>query len=438
MIKTSLPEAMVGVTIQDVNSGKILYEYHGSKYFIPASTTKLFTAAAALWELGPDYTFDTSLYLDKKDRIAALKFSGDPSLKLSHIHSLIKKLQQAQITEIQDLIVDDSVFEGPLIGTGWTWDSTPWYYSAPVSAIVIDNNQFGVTLFPAKELGGKVEVVADAKYPNDKPKRINSDVKGVTYQDSETICQLEVKVHEDNAAEFSGCWPVGESPVNLQLAILNPRKLSKDLLTVALRNAQIELKGQIKFEKIPDNFTKLAHHESKPLHTLLGAVLADSNNLYAESLTKTLGAELFGKGSFKTGTLAIKQILSEITGIEFEQTRLTDGSGSSRYNLLSPLHLSRLLYTTYNEKKLGPYFRDALSLSGVNGTLKKRMASFDTKANVQAKTGTLNGVSALSGYLTTRSGQKLIVTIMVNQSTSTPAEMKQFENDLCYFVVNQF
>jgi D-alanyl-D-alanine carboxypeptidase/D-alanyl-D-alanine-endopeptidase (penicillin-binding protein 4) len=436
MIKTSLPEATVGVILQDAVTGKILYDYHGSKHFLPASTTKLFTAAAALKELGPSYCYETALYSNKAGDVA-IKFSGDPSLKLANLYSLLKKLQEAHLTTINDLWIDDTLFDGPMLGHGWTWDSTSWYHAAPVSAIIIERNQFGITLYPATELGGEVKAKLDTNYPGAKTRKLKTHLRGVTQNDSENLCQIMADVDERNNVELGGCWPIGSEPVHLRLAVRNPRLQAQQLILELLEQLQVKVKGKIKFAKVPENHSKLAHHDSEPLHILLNAILGDSNNLYAESLTKTLGAKKYGNGSFKTGAMAVQQILSQFTGIDFAQTRLLDGSGESRYNLLTPLHLSRLLYTMEHEKGLGPYFRDALALSGVNGTLQLRFASFDAKASIQAKTGTLNGVSALSGYLTTRSNRQLIVTIMINHAMGTGAVLKQFENDLCYFLVNQ-
>ncbi len=445
MIKQNLPEATVGVILQDVETGTIIYDYHGGKHFLPASTTKLFTAAAALKELGPDFRYETALYLNPgalKGGVysgdIALRFTGDPSFKLAYLHSLLKKLQEAQVRVINgDILIDDTIFDGPMLGHGWTQDSTPWYHAAPVSALIIDRNLFGVILFPAKEIGGHVSAKLEAIYPCVKYRKLKTNVKAVSFQDSETMCQIMVEVDDQNNVDLGGCWPVGGEPTHLRLAVRNPRLQAQRLTVLAIENLQIKFKGKVKFGKVPDNLTKIAHHDSEPLKTLLRAILADSDNLYAESLTKTLGAELFGSGSFKTGSLAVQRILAQFTGIDFSHTRLLDGSGESRYNLLTPLHLSRLLYIMHHDKKIGPYFCAALSLSGVNGTLQRRFAAFDTKANIQAKTGTLNGVSALSGYLTTRSNKEFIVTIMINHAIENSAGLKRFENELCYFLVNQ-
>ncbi len=445
MIKSGLPDATVGVTVQDIDSGKILYDYHGSKHFLPASTTKLFTAAAALKLLGPDYRYNTILYYKKPPLPTtiltgdvALKFTGDPTLQLATLQNLLKKLTDAHIKEISgNLIIDDTLYEGPLLGFGWTWDSTPWYHAAPVAAIIIDRNQFGITLFPATQIGLPVGAALDPMSPGAKSRLLKSDIHGVTLEDSEIMCQIAVTVDDQNNVELGGCWPLGTQPVHLRLALKNPRLHAQQLLLETLDKLNVKFSGQVIFGAIPIGLTTLARHESESLAILLNAILGDSNNLYAESLTKTLGANMYKVGSFKTGSLAVQKTLSAMTGIDFAQIRLLDGSGESRYNLLTPMHLTRLLYTMHHEPKIGAHFRNALAISGVNGTLKKRFGSFDTKDNIKAKTGTLNGASTLAGYFTTRSNRHLIVTIMINHAMDSNTMLKQFENELCYFLVNQ-
>lgn len=445
MIKTNLPDATVGVTVQDVVSGNILYDYHGSKHFLPASTTKLFTAAAALKLLGPDYRYDTTLYYDaaslrngSHNGDVAIKFTGDPSFKLPALYSLLQKLSEAHVKEIQgDLIIDDTIYAGPLLGLGWTWDSTAWYHAAPVAAIIIDRNQFGVTLFPSPHLGAKVPAKLDQEYPGAKFINLRSDIKAVTFQESETICQLAALVDERNNVDITGCWPMGTQPVHLRLAVKDPRLQAQNLISDALDKLNIKLRGKIKFAATPAGLNRLAYHSSEPLAVLLKPILAESNNLYAETLTKTLGAKKFGVGSFKTGSLAVQQVLSQVTGIDFAQTRIMDGSGESRYNLLTPRHLTRLLYSMQQEPTLGIHFRNALAMSGMNGSLKNRFTTMSPANKIQAKTGTLNGVSTLAGYFTTRHNRELIVTIMINHAMENNALLKQFEEELCTLLINQ-
>ena len=191
--------------------------------------------------------------------------------------------------------------------------------------------------------------------------------------------------------------------------------------------------GKIIFAPVPQNVVKLAHHTSEPLYVLLKPILAESNNLYAESITKTLGARVYGVGSFKTGSSVVQKVLSDATGIDFAQVRLLDGSGESRYNLLTPRHLARLLYSMRNEKVLAPHFRNALAMSGMSGSLQNRFTKLGPQ--VQAKTGSLSGVSTLAGYFTSKSKQELIVAIMINGALESKVLFRQFEDDLCYYLM---
>ncbi|HSX20095.1 MAG TPA: D-alanyl-D-alanine carboxypeptidase/D-alanyl-D-alanine-endopeptidase [Gammaproteobacteria bacterium] len=442
MIKANLPDATVGVTVQDAQTGEIIYDYHGSHHFLPASTTKLFTAAAALKSLGPDYRFETGLYYNPQaihqtayQGDVALKFSGDPSFQLASLYSLLQRLSDAHVKKITgNFIIDDSIFTGPLWALGWTWDSTPWHHAAPVAAIIIDRNQFGVTLIPTPKVGGKVGAKLDQGYPGSKFRTMVADVRAVTYEDSETMCQITAVVDEKNNLELGGCWPIGTEPVHLRLAIKNPRLQAVQLINEALQKLDIQLSGKITFAAVPTNMVKLAHHSSEPLSVLLKPILAESNNLYAESLTKTLGAHLYGVGSFKTGSAAVQKVLTDVTGIDFSDARLLDGSGESRYNLLTPRHLARLLFVMRGEKNVAGHFRNALAISGMNGSLQNR---FTKMHQVQAKTGSLSGVSTLAGYFTTSKKRELIVAIMINQAIESNVLLKHFEDELCYYLMEQ-
>lgn len=444
MIKSNLPDASVGVTVQDVTTGDIIYDYHGAKNFLPASTLKLFTAAAALKTLGPAYRFETALYYQPGiirhgvyQGDLALKFSGDPSLQLATIYSLLQQLSDKHIENIQgNLIIDDSIFTGPLWALGWTWDSTPWYHAAPVAAIIIDKNQFGVTLIPSPKVGGKVNARLDIEYPGSRFITMVSDIRAVTYEDSETLCQLVVNVDDKNNVQLGGCWPLGVEPTHLRLAIKDPRLQATQLINEALEKLDIKLHGKIVFMPVTNNMVKLAHHSSDPLYILLKPILSGSNNLYAESLMKTMGASVYGAGSFKTGSAAVQKVLSDLTGMDFKTARVLDGSGESRYNLITPHHLAGLLFSMQKEPQLATHFRNALSISGVDGTLHKRFVK-KMMAQVQAKTGTINGVSTLAGYFTTNSKRDVIVAIMINHAMESNTILKQFEEDFCYFLMEQ-
>ena len=442
LVNINFANAIFGLVLQDADDGKVLYEKSANTTFVPASATKLFAAAAALHQLTPKFCFQTTVKYDKaklKNEVlagpVAIEFKGDPSLTLANLKELVNSIKQAKITTIQgNLILDDSYFQGQTIGNGWSVDDTPWYYASPVSAIILNENQVHIAITSGKQLGDLASVkLID---PNSQYFTLSTMVKTVTQADSENICQLQVNINQANGIYLEGCWPISKESTNLKLAIQNSRKFAHDFLTTTLAEEKIQLKGNIVYSKTPANMATLAVHYSLPLAKLLPKMLAESNNLYAEALIKTLGAELFHEGSFQTGVLAIKNILQKPTGINFDAMKLVDGSGVSRYTLITPNQFTRLLYTMYHTPKLKKHYVQALALAGATGFLKSRLASFDTYANIQAKTGTMTGVSALSGYITTRANRHLIFTMLVNNTLLPASTIKKVEDELCQVIAN--
>ena len=143
-------------------------------------------------------------------------------------------------------------------------------------------------------------------------------------------------------------------------------------------------------------------------------------------MKKTLGYEAFGEGSFKQGVNAIKAIIHAKTNINFSNLQLADGSGMSRYNLITPRSITRLLYVIMQDKKLNSLFYATLADAGLNGTLKNRYTSFDLKNNIHAKTGTIQNGTALSGYIDTKDQNKLVFSILINQMLMERKEATAF------------
>lgn len=442
LINKNFANVMFGFVLQDAESGKILYAKEANTAFVPASATKLFVAAAALHKLTPKFRFQTKVKYEKnkvKNGILAgsiaIEFKGDPSFTSASLKKLVQSIKKANITTITgNLILDDTYFQGSSIGSGWSNDDTPWYYAGPVSAIILDGNQVNIAIKPAKKLGQLATVhFADR---NKRYFNLAAAVKTVTWKESENLCQLQVAMDNTNNIKLTGCWPIGGGVSNLKLAIQNNRKFIQDVIKDAFINEKIQLKGKIIYSKAQANMNTLAVHSSSPLRQLLLKLLGRSNNTYAEALTKTLGAKVYHRGSFQAGALAIKDILQKPTGINFDAMNLVDGSGLSRYTLITPNQFSRLLYTMYHSPELKAPYMQALAYARTKGTLRARNVSFDKYANIKAKTGWMSGVSALSGYITTRSNKTLIFTMLVNNTLLPKSRIKQIEDKLCKVIVN--
>lgn len=447
LLQAKIPTATVGVVVQDVVTGEVIYDFNGHKLLVPASTAKVLTSTGALFKLGPHYTFKTYL---KTQQLAnnkgilkgpvAIEFTGDPSLSSLAFNQLLSHLSEKGVKEIRDdILIDTHRFNGPEYAQGWVWNSMPWYYSPPITAAIMNENRLKLQLIPSQTLGKPVSV---RLFDEDKPfySIKASDVKTVTWQESEANCQIEIKMDTSNQIDASGCWPVGEEAVTLHLAVQNPIHTIKLMIEKNLKEQGIKHKGQIRLASKEDDLSGLllvAKHESKVLSQLLSKILEDSNNLYTEALFKTLGSTIYGQGSFQTGALSLKQILKQELSINMDEMVLVDGSGLSRYNLVSPHHLTRALYVIHHNPELSPYLKEALAVSGEKDTLKKRMQSFDLKNKISGKTGSMSHVSAFSGFIQRENDKHtLAITVMINGAIESSQVLKQVEEDICRMISN--
>ena len=173
-------------------------------------------------------------------------------------------------------------------------------------------------------------------------------------------------------------------------------------------------------------WTLLAEHQSPPLVKALEIINKRSNNLHAEMLLRTLGAEFAGAGTDEAGLKVVRDFLVE-AGIESSHVRLNDGSGLSRDNIVTPRFQTSLLL-----------FLSTLSVSGTDGTLKHRLASEPLRGTIHAKTGTLNGVASLSGYMTTRSGRNLVFSIFANNFRASVGRVRKTIDEICALFVNLY
>lgn len=452
LIQKRLGNTKVGIVLQDLQSGKILYQLRGDEAFTPASCTKLLTAAAGLLYLGENYRYETSIKIPSSTSSGVseteglyLQFSGDPSLTSVELKELFKKVKEQGITRISgDLIIDNTRFQGLDYGLGWIWNSLWWYYSPPITTIMLNQNAVSIELQPTKNLGEKVV----AKFLDEENKnrlRLTENVVSVTEEEANNHCLFMVNSNMNNDIDLSGCWYHKPEPTKLNLAIKNPELYAKQVITEALKEQGITLSGKIKSGVSTKNLTlkTIVTHQSKSLKEFLLPILQDSNNIYTESVTKTLGYVRFQEGTFVTGVKAMLEILKEKLKIDPSAMRLMDGSGLSRYNLITPNQFVALLYGMHQNPTLGKIFKEALPSEG-EGTLKKRFqaqedaksdkereGSKNNKTKIIAKTGSLMGVSTLSGYMTTEAGKEFAFSMMIDNALQDQKTLKQFEEELC-------
>lgn len=434
-ISQHFPQSQLGFIVVDTQSNHSVLSYESEKLFTPASTLKLLTTYTAFSKLGHDYVFDTTLYYDPKAGTThhyqghmALQFTGDPSFTDTDLIDLFKSYAHSSITG--DIIIDDTMFQKPYYGRGWAYDSLSWAYSAPVSSIIINENAFYVNLSGSKQNG----TLLTANTPL-AGIHVNSNVRSQPYRMTEDLCQINAIVDEENQVDLYGCWPVNTPMQSLNLAIANPHMWAQYQLKRAFNTLNIQHHGSVRFEPISTKLkTKLSAsivHQSAPLSQLIEPVLMHSNNLYAEALAKTLGHEVYQRGTFQAGSYAIANHVTDHLKIPSIQLEMYDGSGLSSHNLISPKTMSAVLLDIYKEPKLNDYILPQLPRWGVSGTLHWR--GNKNEFDFIGKTGGMTYHSSLAGYLK-QHGRTYVVVIMINEINEEVREIKKKETELLHMI----
>jgi D-alanyl-D-alanine carboxypeptidase/D-alanyl-D-alanine-endopeptidase (penicillin-binding protein 4) len=432
LIKKELPHATVGVVVKDAQTGTIIYSKNADKLLSPASSIKLFTTAAALYQLKPDFRFVTSL--SKKGKDYYLTFSGSPSLTDKNLSDLILTLKKNKPNSIEgNIVIDTQQFKPPYYPGGVSYDDLGWYYAAPTTAAIVNENALAYEFTTAKELGMPVQI--KAKTPG-KGLTIINQLITVSKEDAKHHCDMNIKLKQHNTVHFYGCMAQSKDPKIMVLAIPDPELYVEQVIKETLVKNGMLLKGIIHNGSTPKDAQLIAQFQSADLHKMIDHMLKESDNLYANSLTKELGLAVTDHGSHKQGMYAIKKILAEHTSIDMKQVELADGMGT-RYNLSSPKQMVSLLSDLYNDKNLRPIILEALPLAGVSGTLKTRMLKTPLEKRVVAKTGTMHDITSLSGYLLSPQDKTLIFSIIINGVNQPIAKAKKLEEQILMAVDEQ-
>ncbi|WP_033294408.1 D-alanyl-D-alanine carboxypeptidase/D-alanyl-D-alanine endopeptidase [Amycolatopsis jejuensis] len=411
-----LAGAQVGLIVRNADTGATLYSRNAGNRLVPASNAKLLTSAAALDVLGPDHRFTTTVSTDGRNLY--LKGTGDPTMLAKDYQELAAKVAASGVKVVTgDLVADDTWFDHVRLGSGWAWDDEPYSYNAQVSALTIspdtDYDAGSVIIRVAPGQNGKPAAVA-VDPPTSYVRIVNTATTSAAGSQPAVTVDRE---HGTNTITVSGSIPAGGAAVNEFMSVWNPTALVASVFRKALEERGVRVLGSTTYRAAPESATPVADRQSMPLSQLLVPFLKLSNNLHAEILTKSAGRKVSGEGSWDAGVRALKAKLSSL-GLDPAQFQTVDGSGLSRMDIVTTDQLAGLLTAV----KSRPWFQtwyEALPIAGnpdrlVGGTLRKRMTGTPAAGNVHAKTGSLTGVSALSGYVTTANGEHLVFSMVEN------------------------
>ncbi|GAB4393289.1 MAG: hypothetical protein Tsb005_10910 [Gammaproteobacteria bacterium] len=433
----------IGIKVVDVDSNQVIYQRNARRLFTPASTLKIFTAAEALVYLGPDYRFETQLIADSnninEDKLRGnlyLQLSGDPSLSIDNLRNLLVSLQQAGIKQIQgDFIIDSTTATTAPYPPGAMIDDKVYGYGAPVAPLLLDNNRYVLIIAPGKQIGHPANIADINIYPLLK---IHNRLQ--TAKADAQDCQVEFRLDQVNQLIVEGCIPLNTAAFSQELAIQFPQAYARYVIKNLLQQLHIKLLGDVKFTNHPHkNALFIGSHQSEPLLNLITHMLKESDNSYADSLFLKIGANYFNHTpSWQKASKALIAIMRNEFALDLTQATIVDGSGVSRYDLVSPAQAMQLLLAMVQHFPLRYEFINALPLAGKDGTLEWRMREQPAYTRVRAKTGNMTGVSALAGYVETRRKHMLAFVIMMQGFPDHGKNYRQLEDKLCNFMVENW
>ncbi len=451
-----LADAFWGAYVVNAETGAVLYARNASKNFVPASNAKLYTTAAALDQLGPDFRFETRLFADGPVEEGVLRGNlvvqgaGDPSLggyeqrrdPAAVFRAWADSLKAAGISFVEgDVVGDDDVLSDTPLGAGWSWDDEPYYYAAESGGLVFNQNA--------------VEFWIEGQAPG-APAQVRWEPFNTGYIEVTNATRTSdwgTSIEEDyarargtNAIYLGTRVPAGRTERET-LTITNGTLYFAHVLREALLRRGIGVDGRaVDVDEMPlkpaydERFRRLATYTSPPLSEIAASLQKESLNLYAEQLLRTLGArrpvpesaledEDIEPGSAEMGAAAAQHTFAA-AGVDTSALRLADGSGLSRMNLVSPESTVALLryMRGHPDAAVREAFVEALPVGGVDGTLQRRFQRGAARGNVRAKTGTLTSASALSGYVTTAAGTPLAFALFCNHYTARTSRVRQAQD----------
>ncbi|MBN2319261.1 MAG: D-alanyl-D-alanine carboxypeptidase/D-alanyl-D-alanine-endopeptidase [Acidobacteria bacterium] len=414
-----------GVQVYSLDHSEILYARNPSRLFIPASNNKIITAAVALLRLGPDYRFRTLLGIDGPVVDGVLEGNlivtgfGDPSITVEkpdedpfrtfrHWAAILKEKGIRKITG--DLIGDAGSFERTMFGQGWAWNDLTEGYAAPVSALQFNGNRLWIEIKPGRKRGSFVPIELKPL-----PHYWIVENKLIANTDAHEEKIVIERSGTDESIVLQGTLPGNSASITKAVAVHDPVRYYLSALKHVFDKEQIDvLTCGIRENRATDRKSPIPlwTHTSPPLSEILKPLLKESLNLHAETLTRVLGMELRGRGSFEAGKEVVEETLSRMA-VDKDHYSFADGSGLSRRNLSSAQILVRVLSSLYRSSHF-IHFYDALAIAGRDGTLENRLKGTTAENNIRAKTGTMSNISSISGYLKTADGEMLAFSILAN------------------------
>ena len=410
--------------VQPVSSDAALYALNPSKLVMPGSNMKILTLAAAVDRLGWDYRFDTKFVavapVDNGILHGDLFIvgSGDPSIsersdERGILRTLAQQVRDSGIRQIDGRIIgDDDAFDDQQLGAGWAWDNLPYGYAAPISALEYNEGSVDLVVKAGAAAGAPVDLQV-------RPEGSALEVENhlVTVAESGTGVLTMERLPGSLRLIVRGQIPAKAAPFARTASVDNPTQFFANAFRSALVAEGVQVdRGALDMDYVlpkPDltSARTLAARHSPPLAQLAVSMMKVSQNQYAELLLKALG-----------GRQVARERLTAM-GIDEASYVMADGSGLSRYNYVTDETLVRLLRRFQQRPADAAAFGATLPIAGRDGTLAGRMVGTPAEGKVRAKTGTVENLRAISGYVEDADGELLVFSIIANNFALPSAQV---------------
>lgn len=425
-----LSNSVCSLAVRHAETGELLYGKNADCGITPASSLKILTAAAALETLGANHRFSTAVLMDGTLDQGVLNGNlylcgqGDPTLRKSDLDNFAATLARRGVKKVAgDLVGDDTWFDAVRLSPGISQEDESYYYAARISALTLSPNadfdagSIKVDVKPSR-IGRPVKVILAAGSAF-----MEVDNRAVTVPKNKANTLLIERKAGTNKIIITGNAPIGSAGTKEWISVPAPAAYALYNFRLALAESGIAFSETSKIldGKVPETAQLLISKKSMPLQKLLVPFMKLSNNSHAEVLAKEMGKAVYGDGSWKSGLRIMREFLSGL-GLDESRWIFEDASGMSHTNKITASELSKLLYYV-RSRPWFPHFFNGLPLAGahgrlVGGTLRRRFKAGAAQKNAIAKTGTLTGISSLSGYARTKDGEWLIFTFLTQEFTT--------------------
>lgn len=424
LVQRNFPDSSVSVFVQKVGATEPLLTFNADVPRNPASVIKLVTTFAALEALGPAYQWRTEVFADGKTTGGTLtgdlllKGYGDPYLVTERLWLLQRELRNRGLRVIDgDLVIDNSWFAREEADPGAFDGQTYRAYNALPDALLV-NYQAVNFVFRPDAARNRVEILGDPVLANLEVKNNMRLIRGGCGSSKTGISMVVGATASRPRVTFSGALASQCPEYQLLRSILDGPAYAYGAFLGLWEEQGGRITGGLRQGQVPPGKTPLVTFQSVPLAEVIRSVNKFSNNVMTRQLFLTLGAEKFGPpGTLAKGEQATVAALAS-RQLRFPELQLGNGAGLSRETRISAASLGRLLMTAH-ASPFQPEFQASLSIAGLDGTTRKRFLRDPVAGDMHLKTGTLNGVTSIAGFVHSASGDEYAVVMIVNGSTAT-------------------